>query len=64
VSGVCDGVVSKVWIVNIILIFFIYFMMTLKSVVCEFIPVDSSIVFIEFDWMCPIAFSIIIPYVY
>jgi hypothetical protein len=62
--GVCDGKISKVWIVNVVLIFFVYFIVTPKSVVCEFIPVDLSIVFIEFNWMCPVAFGIIISCVY
>jgi hypothetical protein len=61
---ISDGVVSEVWIVDVILIFFIYFVTTPKSVVCEFIPVDSSFVLVEFDWMCPVSFSIIIPGVY
>jgi hypothetical protein len=62
-SGISDRVVPKVWIVNIILVFFIYFIVTPKSVVCEFVPVDASLIFIEFDWVCPVAFGIIIPYV-
>jgi hypothetical protein len=64
VSRISDKVVSKMWIVNVILIFFIYFVATPKSVVCEFVPVDSSLILIEFDWVCPVAFSIIIPCVY
>ena len=63
-SGISDRVISKVWIVDVILIFFVYFVVTPKSVVCEFIPVDSSLVLVEFDWVCPVSFSIIIPYVY
>jgi hypothetical protein len=64
VSWIGNGVVSKVWIVNFVLIFFVYFVANPKSVVCEFVPVDSSLVLIEFDWMCPVSFSIIIPGVY
>jgi hypothetical protein len=64
VSWISDGVVSKVWIVDVILIFFVYFVMTPKSVVCEFVPVDSSFVLVEFDWVCPVSFGIIIPGVY
>jgi hypothetical protein len=64
VLGISDRVVSEVWIVDIILIFFIYFVLTPKSIVCELVPVDSSLVFVEFDWVCPVAFSIIIPCVY
>jgi hypothetical protein len=64
VSGISDGVVSKVWIVDIILILLIYFVTTPKSVVCEFVPVDSSLVIIEFNWVYPVSFSIIIPGVY
>jgi hypothetical protein len=64
VSWISDGVVSKVWIVDVVLIFFVYFVTTPKSVVCEFVPVDSSFVLVEFNWMCPISFGIIIPGVY
>jgi hypothetical protein len=64
VLWISDGVVSKVWIVDVVLIFFVYFIATPKSVVCEFILVDSSFVLVEFDWMCPISFSIVIPCVY
>jgi hypothetical protein len=64
VSWISDGVVSKVWIVNVILIFFVYFIATPESVVCEFIPVDSSLILVEFDWVCPVSFGIIIPCVY
>jgi hypothetical protein len=63
-SWISDRIVSEVWIVNIVLIFFVYFVVTLKSVVCELIPVDSSFILIEFDWMCSVSFSIIIPCVY
>jgi hypothetical protein len=63
-SRISDRVVSKVWIVDVVLIFFVYFVATPKSVICEFISVDSSFIFVEFDWVCPVAFGIIIPYVY
>jgi hypothetical protein len=63
-SWISDGVVSKVWIVDVILIFFVYFVATPKSVVCELVPVDLSFVFVEFDWMCSVSFSIVIPSVY
>ena len=63
-SWVSDRIVPEVWVVDIVLVFFIYFVMTPKSVVCEFVPVDSSLVLVEFDWVCPISFSIVIPYVY
>jgi hypothetical protein len=62
--GICDREVSKVWIVNFNLIVCVYFVTTPKSVVYKFIPVDSSIVLVEFNWVCPVAFSIIIPCVY
>ena len=64
VSWISDRVVSKVWVVDIILIFFVYFVATPKLVVCELVPVDSSFVLVEFDWMCSVSFSIIIPGVY
>jgi hypothetical protein len=63
-SWISDRIVSKVWIIDVVLIFFIYFVVTPKSVVCEFVPVNSSLVFIKFDWMCPVAFGIVIPCVY
>jgi hypothetical protein len=64
VSLISDRVVSQVWIVDIILILFVYFVATPKSVVCELVPVDLSFVLVEFDWMCPVSFGIIIPGVY
>jgi hypothetical protein len=63
-SRISDGVVSKVWIVDIVLIFFVYLIATPKSIVYEFIPVDSSVVLVKFNWMCSVAFSIVIPCVY
>jgi hypothetical protein len=64
VSWVSDGVVPKVWVVDIVLVFFVYFVVTPKSVVHEFVPVDSSFVLVEFNWMCPVSFGIVIPCVY
>jgi hypothetical protein len=64
VLWISDRVVSKVWVVDIVLIFFVYFIATLKSIVCEFVPVDSSFMLVEFDWMCPVSFGIIVSCVY
>jgi hypothetical protein len=64
VSWVSDRIVPKVWIVDFILVFFVYFIATPKSVVREFVPVNSSFILVEFDWMCPVSFGIIIPCVY
>jgi hypothetical protein len=61
---ISDRVVSKVWIVDVVLIFFVYFVATPKSVICKFVPVDSSLVLIEFNWVCPVFFNIIISCVY
>jgi hypothetical protein len=63
-SWISDGVVLEVWVVNIVLVFFVYFVVTPKSVVCEFVPVDSSFILVKFNWMCPVSFGIIIPCVY
>jgi hypothetical protein len=49
VLWISDRIVSKVWVVDIVLVLFVYFVPTLKSVVCEFVPVDSSLVLVEFD---------------
>jgi hypothetical protein len=64
VLWISDGVVSKVWVVDVVLVFFIYFVATPKSVVCEFVPVDSSFILVEFDRMCPVSFRVIISGVY
>jgi hypothetical protein len=64
VSWISDGVVSKVWIVNVILIFFVYFIATPKSVICKFVLVDSSLVLVEFNQVCSVSFGIVISCVY
>ena len=63
-SWISDRVVSKVWVIDIVLVVFVYFIVTPKSVICEFVPMDSSLVLIEFDQVCSVSFGIIISCVY
>jgi hypothetical protein len=63
-SGICDGKISEGCFVNFYSIIDVYFVMTLKSVVYKFVPVDLPVIFVEFHWVCSVVFSIVIPCVY
>jgi hypothetical protein len=58
--GICDSKVSEEWKVNFDLIIHIYFITIPKVVIYKFIPVDFSIDFIEFNWVLPVLWDVVI----